>query len=166
MRIVVGAERRTRVRLPQLVSFAEPGEGLHRTQEGVLGRTVTDHFAPDGILLVGEFEARKLDLALRVIQRCVEGGVDSVVDGEVDVSHAEGLRARVSVGIGGFAVFRWSEEEEEGDDDEVEGALVEGAKFSRLLQRGRDVADDGDVDRVGVVRGAVFALEALEKSTE
>ena len=111
-----------RVCLPPAEFAADAVEGEDRAHLGVAGAAVADDFSADGILLVGERECRggKPGQRVRVMQRCGRGGVDFVVEGEVDVLEGEGLGAV----CGRVGVFGGAEEEEEGDDDEVNDDFV------------------------------------------
>ena len=58
----------------------------------------------------------------------------------------------------------WSQEPVEGDDDEVEGVLVEDSFFRVVEVDGFwDSWEDGDVGRVGFGLGVVFVSERLEE---
>lgn len=132
---------------------------------------MADLFAFDGILLVGKREGRVrdglgesvlVDGTVFVMQRCVEGGVDAVVDGELHVAETEGLAAAFSVW--GEEVFCWAKEPEECNDDEVDGVGLEVSKPLVVEVEGiPELADDGDVDGVGTRLWRVFVSEACEE---
>jgi hypothetical protein len=112
----------------------------------------------DSILLVIEREAGTCkggdELAFRegqsvfVMQRCVEGGVDSVMYCEGDIAETKGLAPGFS--CGGVEVFGRAEQPEEGEDDELDGLQLEVAQdWVVNVEDREELADDGDVDRVG-----------------
>ena len=124
-------------------------------------------FAFDSILLVGEFQACVFDALddVRVIQRCCGRVVDSAVNGEVDVSVAEGLGACIRVFRVG--VFGRSEEPEEGNDDEVNDVLVEGSILGMVpVQDVVELSQYGDVGWVGTAGRIVCVSEGFEESRE
>ena len=65
-------------------------EGFGGAKQWVRVSGVADLFSPHGVLLVGECE-RGEGNSVHVIQRRRVAGVDMAVDGEVDVTQAEGL---------------------------------------------------------------------------
>jgi hypothetical protein len=83
----------------------------------------------DSILLVREREASTVEArdelvfgesdSVFVMQRSVEGGIDSSMDREGDITETKGLAAGFSGG--GVEVFGWAKQPEEGEDDELDG---------------------------------------------
>ena len=90
------------------------------------GGSMANLFASDGILLVGELQGRVGDPRDegRVIHRCRWGVVHHVTKGEMDVAQLKGLAAGADSGR--LKVLGGAEQPEEGNNDEVDGMLVEG----------------------------------------
>lgn len=88
-----------------------------------------------------------------------------MVDGEMDVTEAEGLTA--CFGGSGVEVLRRAEEPVEGDDDELDGVEFPNAV---LLVGGIEGCeqhpDDGDVDRVGSRVRVGFLFDGSQVSSE
>ena len=163
--IVMVVQRSVCRRMVVAQALDNAAQSLGRANERVCRGSMADLFAPDGILLVTEFERRVLDSAdaVRVIQRCFQGVVDSATYRQVDLAQGEGLGARVFVGSEG--VFGWSEQPEEGDHNEVTDVFVEGTVLEVVeIEGGEQGPDDGDVDRVGSAWRVIVVLEGLEES--
>jgi hypothetical protein len=120
----------------------------------------------NGILLVRERERGRSDAGKRglVIQRSVRGGNHAGAKAEGDVLEAEGLRAAFAVAV---EVFGGAKEPEETHDAEKVGVAVGAAVLGvGEVEDSRDVADDGDVGRVGSGGWVVGVTEGLEESSE
>jgi hypothetical protein len=115
-------------------------------------------FAFDSILLVGEREAGTCKVgdklafgegqSVLVMQRCVEGGVDSSLYREGNIAETKGLAAGFSGG--GVEVFRRAEQPEESEDDELDVVLLQVAQDGVVNAEDREqLSDDSDVDRIG-----------------
>ncbi len=100
--------------------------------------------------------------ALTTIQDC-----DDSVDGQGDVTQAEGLGASV-FGVGGaLEVFGWPEEPVEGDDNEVHDVGVERAVLCVLeVESLLKATQDGKVGWVGAAGRFVLVSQALEERSE
>jgi hypothetical protein len=91
---VVGVERGVSRSATCAEASAGAGEGFARAEPRVAGGGVRDSLAADGILLVIEREGRPCEASqVQVIQRGVSGGEFAAVEGEGDVTQAEGLGA-------------------------------------------------------------------------
>ena len=87
----------------------------------------------DSILLVREREAGAIEASdecgfgesdsVLVMQRSVEGGIDSSMDREGDIAETKGLAAGFSGG--GVEVLGGTKQPEEGEDDKLDGVLLE-----------------------------------------
>ena len=164
MRVVVIVEWRVGrgLQAPQAQGYA--AEGFDPTQERVGGRPMAYSLAFDSILLVS-----KLELGVRdagevsfVMQRCCGSGVRASADGEVDVLEEEGLSAGFLVR--GKEVFTGAQEPEESDNDEVCDVDVERAPDGVLEVEGSwQVAEDGNVDRIGAFGWVVFVSHGFEE---
>jgi hypothetical protein len=87
----------------------------------------------DSILLVRKREAGTVEardelvfgerVSIFVMQRSVEGGIDSSMDCEGDITETKGLAAGFSGG--GVEVFGRPKQPEEGEDDELDRVLLE-----------------------------------------
>jgi hypothetical protein len=129
----------------------------------------------DSILLVREREAGTVEardklvlgecLSVLVMQRSVEGGIDSSTDREGDITEMKGLAAGVSGG--GVEVFGRTEQPEEGEDDELDGMLLEVPKDWVIdVENREEFTDDGDVDRVGSRRWVVISFHGSVEISE
>ena len=148
-------------------ALGNAAQGLGRAKEGVVIGTVAYLFAFHCVLLVGELEAALADVRddVRVIQRRGWGPVDGVVNGEVDVSVLEGLGA--SLGHSRQGALGWSQEPEEGDDDEIDDVSIEGSILRVVDIQGVDESSqDGDVGWVGSTCGFVVAFKGFEERSE
>ena len=88
--------------------------------------------------------------------------VDHVTSGEMDVLEFKGLApGALSCWL---KVFCRAKQPEEGDNDEVNGVLVEGA-MDRVLcvQDFGQAPDDGDVGRVCPARRVIVVVEGFEE---
>ena len=124
---------------------------------------MTDSLAFGSILLVGKRESSILDVrdATCVIQRCFGCGVVDAVDGERDVLEEERLTASF---FWCFEVLSRAQEPVEGNNDEVEGVLVEHSFFRMIEVKGfRHGSEDGDVGWVGSGLGVVFFSQCSEE---
>ena len=128
---------------------------------------MADLLATNGILLVGESETSMGDShdVIHVIQRCRNGVVDFVINGEVDVLETKRLSAAslfLSLGV-----FTGAEEPEEGDNGEVDGDLVDesplGVVSVEVVEEG---PDDGEVGWVGPFAGVVLVADGAEVRME
>jgi hypothetical protein len=118
-------------------------------------------FAFDSILLVRKREAGTFEASdelvfgesqsVFVMQRSVEGDIDSSLYREGNVAETKGLAAGFS--CGGVEVLSGPEQPEEGKDDELDGVLLEVVPKYRVInvEHREEFSDDGDIDRVAVV---------------
>lgn len=165
--VVVVVNRCVRRSAGKLEAPGDTAEGFRRAPEGIGGGAVTHLLPFHGILLVRELECGVRDSrdGAFVIQRCRGCVVDSTSDGEVDVFEEEGLRSGFRVGR--FEIFCRTEEPEEGNDDEVNDVAFSLA-FEGVfgVECVKEVADDGEVGRVGACGRRVFIVECFEESFE
>jgi hypothetical protein len=151
-------------------------QGFARAEVRVSIGELADLFAFDGILLVREGKGctgdGSFELVIRewgtclVIQRCVRGRADAAMDGESDVTEAEGLAAGFCR-VWGEEVFGRAEEPEEGHSDKVDGVELEGPQgWVVEVQCPGEATEDGDVGRVGSGGWVVGSFHAAEESME
>jgi hypothetical protein len=132
-------------------------------------------FAFDSILLVrkretGAFEARDELVfgegkSVFVMQRSVKGDIDSSMYREGDIAETKGLAAGFSGG--GVEVFSGLEQPEEGQDNELDGVLLE-VPHDRVInvEHQEECSDDGDIDRVGLRRWVVVSFHGCVEISE
>jgi hypothetical protein len=129
----------------------------------------------DSILLVrkreaGTFEARDElvfgeSYSVFVMQRTVEGGIDSSMYREGNIAETKGLAAGFSGG--GVEVFSRPEQPEEGKDDELDGVLLEVPEDRVIdVEHQEELADGRDVDRVGLRRWVVVSFHGSVEISE
>jgi hypothetical protein len=129
----------------------------------------------DSILLVRKREAGTVEardelvfgerVSVFVMQRSVEGGVDSSMDCEGDITETKGLA--VGFSGGGVEVFGRPEQPEEGEDDELDCVLLEAPKDWVIdVEHGEELSDDGDVDKVGSRRWVVVFFHGSVEISE
>jgi hypothetical protein len=100
-----------------------------------------------------------------VMQRSVEGGTDSAMDRKGDIAETKGLAAGFSGG--GVEVFGRPEQPEEGEDDELDGVLLEVPEDWVINVKHREeLSDDSDVDRVGSRRRVVVPFHGSVEISE
>jgi len=135
-------------------------------EERVVGNALGYRFAFDPVLLVSEGESSRGDCSyLHVIQRRVSGDVHLLgAEREANVAEAKGLRAAFGSALG---VLGGAEEPVEGDDSEVDDALV-GETCAGVVgvQDVEQIADDDDVGGVGSAWRVVILAEGVEERTE
>ena len=140
-------------------------ECLGRAEERIVGAEVADLFTLDSILLVSERKYPMSDegYVVRVMQRCLGGYVDSVVDGDVDVTEAEWRGAGFRTA--GLDILGRLEEPEERDNDEINDVGVENPVFFVIGVEGvAEGPHDGEVARVGSRGRFVLVFEGFEES--
>ena len=122
--VVVAMDRGVRVGSVALEVACDAAQRFGWAEEGVMVGSVAYELASNSILLVSEFECRRVDggNTLHVIQRSCWARVECSVDGEGDVAEPEGLGS--SFWCGGVGVLRGSEEPVPGNDDEIDGGGV------------------------------------------
>ena len=107
--------------------------------------------------MIIELEGGNGDLVdvVRFVQRSVWGAVNAAANGEVDVSELEHLGLRLG-GVG-EGVFGWAEQPGEVDDAEVPHNLVVDPPLQVSdIEDEIELAEDGDVGRVGAILGVIF----------
>ncbi len=164
--IVVKVDRGQRVGIAEVKTSRNATKSLDGAEEWVVVGAVANLLASHSILLVKERQRSMGDALDRVpvIQRCRGANKDGAVNGEVDVTEAEGLGPSLRVGE---QVFGRSEEPEERDDDEVDDVGVEHSKDGvRGVEGLAKALDNGDVGGVGPGSWVVFIGEALEERRE
>jgi hypothetical protein len=129
----------------------------------------------DSILLVRKREAGTVEArdelvfgegdSIFVMQRSIEGGIDSSMYREGSITETKGLA--VGFSGGGVEVFSRAEQPEEGEDDELDGVLLEVPEDGvSNVEHQEEFADDGDVDRVGSRRGVVVSFHGSVEISE
>jgi hypothetical protein len=125
---------------------------------------VTNLFALDSILLVGEHEGDIGDAleVILVIQRYSDGTVHCSIYGELDVLQLKGLAA--SFGGLGIEAFSWPQEPVEGHNAEEDDVHVEGTKPGVLDIKGIEQgSEDGEIGRVDSSCWVVFLVKGSDK---
>jgi hypothetical protein len=164
--IPVGVDGRVRGRGVGPDVGADAREGFAGAKVVVVGGAMGDLLAADGVLLVGEGERCRGDLAKRilVIQRTVRGGNHAGAEGESDVLDTEGFGAALAVAE---EVLGWAQEPVEANDAQEVGVPVSRPVELVVGVEGMwDVAEDGEVGRIGACGRVVGVAEGFEERSE
>jgi hypothetical protein len=100
-----------------------------------------------------------------VMQRSIGGDIDSSMYREGDIAETKGLT--VGFSGSGVEVLGWPEQPEEGEDDELDGVLLEVPQARVIdVEHCKELSDDGDVDRVGSRRWVVVSFHGSVEISE